>query len=374
MELGYFTMPLHPAGSDFSRTVKEDMEQIVFLDRLGFREAWVGEHFTAGWENIPAPDLFLAKAAALTERIILGTGVSCLPQHDPFMLAHRIAVLDHLLEGRFHWGVGAGSFIGDFEAFGINPKTGEQRKLMNESLEMILDLWSDPKPGARRNSRWEFRVPKPVGEAGLGVHSKPYQKPHPPIAVAGISAGSESLRTAGARGWIPMSINFVTPDALRSHWAGFEEGAAEAGRTPERSRWRIARDVYVAETAERAREDVIGGTLARDFRDYFFKIVPLIRNNLDLFKIDKSLSDAEVTMDYMIENMWLVGSPEEVARKIIELHEFVGGFGVLLVMGHEWKPLGKWQRSMKLLKNEVVPIVKKSLGQPAFAKTGIDKR
>lgn len=147
MELGYFSIPLHPAGSDFSLTVKEDMEQIVFLDRLGFREAWVGEHFTAGWENIPAPDLFLAKASALTERIILGTGVSCLSQHDPFMLAHRIAVLDHLLEGRFHWGVGAGSFIGDFEAFGINPKTGEQRRLMNESLEMILDLWNDPEPG-----------------------------------------------------------------------------------------------------------------------------------------------------------------------------------------------------------------------------------
>ena len=374
MELGYFSIPLHPAGSDFSLTVKEDMEQVVFLDRLGFREAWVGEHFTAGWENIPAPDLFLAKAAALTERIILGTGVSCLSQHDPFMLAHRIAVLDHLLEGRFHWGVGAGSFIGDFEAFGINPKTGEQRRLMNESLEMILDLWNDPEPGVRRNSRWEFRVPKPVEEVGLGVHSKPYQKPHPPIAVAGISAGSESLKTAGGRGWIPMSINFVTPDVLRSHWAGFEEGAAEAGRTPDRSTWRIARDVYVAETTERARKEVIEGTLARDFRDYFFKIVPLIRNNLDLFKTDKSLSDAEVTMDYMIDNMWLVGSPEEVARKITELHEFVGGFGVLLVMGHEWKPLGKWRKSMKLLKNEVVPIVKKNLGQQAFAKTGVDKR
>ena len=367
MELGYFMIPLHPAGSDFSRTVKEDMEQIVFLDRIGFREAWIGEHFTAGWENIPAPDLFIAKAAALTERIILGTGVSCLSQHDPFMLAHRIAVLDHLLEGRFHWGVGAGSFIGDFEAFGINPKTGEQRKLMNESLEMILDLWNDPKPGVRRNSRWEFRVPQPVGKVGLGVHSKPYQKPHPPIAVAGISADSQSLKTAGGRGWIPMSINFVTPDVLKSHWAGFEEGAVEAGRTADRGRWRIARDVYVAETTEQARKEVIEGTLARDFRDYFFRIVPLIRKNLDLFKIDKSLSDAEVTMDYMIENMWLVGTPEEVARKIIELHEFVGGFGVLLAMGHEWKPAGKWKKSMKLLREEVMPMVKKNLGSATSA-------
>ena len=225
MELGYFAIPLHPAGSSFSETLEADMEQMVFLDEIGFREAWIGEHFTAGWENIPAPDLFIAKAAALTERIIFGTGVSCLPQHDPFMLAHRIAVLDHLLKGRFYWGVGAGSFIGDFKAFGINPKTGEQRKLMNESLEMILNLWNDPRPGAYGNSRWNFTVPDPVEKVGLGVHTKPYQKRHPPIAVAGISENSASLRTAGERGWIPMSINFVTRDVLKSHWAGYEQGA-----------------------------------------------------------------------------------------------------------------------------------------------------
>lgn len=75
------------------------------------------------------------------------------------------------------------------------------------------------------------------------------------------------------------------------------------------------------------------------------------------------MSDREVTMDYMIENMWLVGNPQEVARKIVELHEFVGGFGVLLVMGHEWNPKEKWQRSMRLLKEEVLPIVKKNLMQ-----------
>ena len=94
----------------FPRRSKKTWSRWFFLDEIGFREAWIGEHFTAGWENIPAPDLFIAKAAALTERIIFGTGVSCLPQHDPFMLAHRIAVLDHLLKGRFYWGVGSREF------------------------------------------------------------------------------------------------------------------------------------------------------------------------------------------------------------------------------------------------------------------------
>jgi alkanesulfonate monooxygenase SsuD/methylene tetrahydromethanopterin reductase-like flavin-dependent oxidoreductase (luciferase family) len=105
MEIGYFTMPLHPVGSDYTQTLDEDLEQIIILDELGFKEAWIGEHFTAEWENIPAPDLLIAKAIPLTRNIILGTGVSCLPNHDPFVLAHRIALLDHLAKGRFYWGV-----------------------------------------------------------------------------------------------------------------------------------------------------------------------------------------------------------------------------------------------------------------------------
>ncbi len=362
MELGYFSIPLHPAGSPLFQTLEQDIEQMVFLDQVGFSEAWIGEHFTAGWENIAAPDLFIAKASALTEKIIFGTGVSCLPEHNPFMLAHRIAVLDNLLKGRFYWGVGAGSFIGDFEAFGINPKTGEQRQLMNEALETILGLWDNPAPGTYYGSRWKYTVPGPVEKVGLGVHTKPYQRPHPPIAVAGISESSSSLRTAGRCGWMPMSINFVIPEVLKSHWEMYVEGAFTAGRSnPDRKKWRIARDVYVADTTKEARKHAAESTVARDFRDYFFRIVPMIRKNLDLFKIDKSMSDSEVTIDYMIDNMWLVGSPEDVAEKIMRLYEFVGGFGVLLVMGHEWDPQDKWRRSLTLLREEVIPIVKKSL-------------
>ena len=355
MEIGFFTMPLHPAGSDLTETLDADLDQIVTLDGLGYREAWIGEHFTAGWENLAAPDLLIAKAIPLTKNIILGTGVSCLPDHDPFVLAHRIAVLDHLAKGRFYWGVGAGSFIGDFEVFGIDPKTGEQRDLTNESLEFILNLWNDPKPGLYENKRWRFRVPNPVAEVGLGVHTKPYQKPHPPIGVARITASSGTLRIAGANGWIPMSINFITKDVLRTHWQSVEDGALTTGKTPNRSMWRVARDIYVAETTEEARRDVKEGTLARDFTEYFFKMVPRIRGNLDIFKMDKSMADSDVTPDYLLDNLWIAGSPDDVAKQIRELYEYVGGFGVLLVMGHEWKPRGKWERSMRLLAEEVMP-------------------
>ncbi|MCA9809594.1 MAG: LLM class flavin-dependent oxidoreductase, partial [Candidatus Dadabacteria bacterium] len=156
-------------------------------------------------------------------------------------------------------------------------------------------------------------------------------------------------------GWIPMSINFITKNVLRTHWQSVEDGALETGRTPDRSMWRVARDIYVAETTEEARRDVKEGTLARDFTEYFFKMVPRIRGNLDIFKMDKGMADSDVTPDYLLDNLWIAGSPDDVARQIRELYEYVGGFGVLLVMGHEWKPRDKWERSMRLLAEEVMP-------------------
>ena len=88
MQVGYFAMPLHPPGSNQTQTLDHDLEQIVTLDQLGYKEAWIGEHFTAAWENIPAPDLFIAAAIPMTKHIVLGTGVSCMPNHNPFMIAH----------------------------------------------------------------------------------------------------------------------------------------------------------------------------------------------------------------------------------------------------------------------------------------------
>jgi alkanesulfonate monooxygenase SsuD/methylene tetrahydromethanopterin reductase-like flavin-dependent oxidoreductase (luciferase family) len=359
MKIGFFTMPLHPPGSNLHETLDEDLEQLQFLDKIGFAEAWIGEHFTAGWENIAAPDLLIANALPLTSNLILGIGVSCLPEHDPFVLAHRIAVLDNLAKGRFYWGIGAGSFIGDFDAFGIDVKKGEHRTLTNESLDFILNIWNNPIPGDYQNSRWKFRVPEPQYDVGLGIHTKPYQQPFPPIAVAGITENSGTLKIAGERDWIPMSINFAPNQILKSHWSSVEEGANNSGKIADRSKWRIARDLFIAETTEEARNEVKNGTLGRDFTDYFFKMVPKIRGNLDIFKKDKSMSDSDVTLDYMIDNLWIVGSPEDAAKRIVDLYEDVGGFGTLLVMGHEWKPKDKWQNSMRLLINEVIPILEK---------------
>lgn len=354
MDVGYFAMPLHPPGSNPTQTLDDDLAQMVTLDELGYREAWIGEHFTTVWENIPAPDLFIATALAMTKRIVLGTGVSCMPNHNPLVIAQRIAQLDHQAHGRFHWGVGSGGFPGDFEVFGFDPATGAHRGMTRDAIDMVLQIWRDPTPGLYEHKYWRFRIPEPVDEIGLRLHLTPYQKPHPPIGVAGVSPRSDTLILAGERGWIPMSINLVPTPTLQSHWEAVEEGARKTGRTPSHSTWRIAREVYVADTTAEARQEALHGVLTRDFEQYFFRLLRRM-NMLSLFKVDPTMPDAEVTPEYLVDNIWVVGSPDEVASKLRQLYHDVGGFGVLLAMAHEWQPRDKWERSMTLLAREVMP-------------------
>jgi alkanesulfonate monooxygenase SsuD/methylene tetrahydromethanopterin reductase-like flavin-dependent oxidoreductase (luciferase family) len=354
MRYGYFMMPLHPPGSDPSQTLEMDLKQIERLDELGFDEAWIGEHFTAEWENIPAPDVFIAAALQRTTRIKLGTGVACLPNHNPFMLAHRIAQLDHMAGGRFLFGIGSGGFPGDFEVANIDPKSGYQRELTHDAIELVLKLWASPEPGLYEQHGWRFSVPEPDPSIAKHLHLRPYQKPHPPIAVAGVSERSDTLVLAGERGWIPMSINFVPARVLHSHWEGVEAGARKAGTAADRGEWRVSRNVHVAATDEQARREAIEGPLGRDFRDYFF---PLLRTGRQytILKHDPDMPDEEVGLDYLADNIWIVGSPETVARKIRALYDEVGGFGVLLAIAHDWPDPSVWDRSMTLLAREVMP-------------------
>ncbi|MFP6773018.1 MAG: LLM class flavin-dependent oxidoreductase [Alphaproteobacteria bacterium] len=355
MQAGLFTMPLHPPGSDFTQTLKADLGQIIALDEMGYSEAWIGEHFTSEWENIPSPELFIAQAIGMTKTIRLGTGVSCMPNHNPFVLACRIAQLDHMAEGRFNWGIGTGSFPGDMQVFGY---WGEQATVDNgaytrASLDTILQLWADPKPGVYETEWWRFTIPETEDDIGLRAHVRPYQSPHPPIALAGVSPHSSTLKMAGARGWIPMSINLIPPNLLKTHWDAISAGAQEAGRTADRGAWRVAREIFVAETGAEARREALEGVMARDFEQYFLRLLPKV-GMLQLLKNDPDMADSDVTMDYLVDNVFIVGSVDEVAQKLADLKGEIGDFGTLLAMGHEWEPYGAWHQSMALLKNEVL--------------------
>src|SRR5712692_4694294 len=193
MKLGLFSMPCHPPRRPHAQTFDEDLELLILADQLGYDEAWLGEHYTSTWENIPAPDMVLAQAISHTRNLVLGTGVSCIPNHNPAQLAHRIAQLDQMARGRFLWGVGAGAFFGDAVLFEV-PQDGAHRQVTQDNIDQILKIWADDAGDwsyqNRRFPQFNFTVPPREDWRGPGNHLKPYQKPHPPIAVAGLTKSS----------------------------------------------------------------------------------------------------------------------------------------------------------------------------------------
>lgn len=357
MLLGDFTMPLHPPGAaSWSETLDMDIERLAALDELGWHESWLGEHYTSAWENIPAPDLLMARLIPETRTMKLCTGVTCMPSHNPFHLAHRIAQLDHMLKGRFMWGVGPCGFPGDIIGAGFDPSGDAYREKTRLAIDTVLSLWEDPRPGRYQSEFWDFTVVDPMPEVGMSFHARPYQLPHPPVAVAGSRPESRTLEIAGRRGWIPISINFLPAEGVRAQWESVERGAREAGREPpDRSSWRVARDVFVADTAREARKQAIEGSMGRAFEGYFLRILSRVPGRIDQLKIDPDMADSDVTLEYLADNVWIVGGPDEVEAKIRELHERVGGFGVLVTTGHEWAPKEAWRYSQEMLAREVIP-------------------
>ncbi len=361
MKVGLFSMPCHPPHRRHIETFDEDLDLLVYADQLGFDEAWLGEHYTSTWENIPAPDLTLAQALIKTQTIKLGTGVSCMPNHNPAQLAHRIAQLDQMARGRFMWGVGVGAFPGDATLFEI-AQDGTHRDVTRENVEAVLRVWADGDQGFEwrgSHPQFNFTVPPPEPWRGIGFHMKPWSQPHPPIAVAGLSRSSTTLSWAGEHGWIPMSIHFVNAHDLCGHWAAYEASALAHGHTPQRSDWRICRDVYVADTDEQARREVMDGSMPRAYREYFFPLVTSF-GMAGLWKDDEAMPDNEVTLEYLLDARWMVGSPDTVTRKLHELYQQVGGFGGLLMLCYDWEGENgpRWRRSMELLAKEVIPRLK----------------
>ena len=145
MELGYFTMPLHPPGANIADTLEADLKQLIYIDELGYSAAWIGEHYTAEWENIPAPDLLIAQALGVTSEIRLGTGVTCMPNHNPFYIDPRIAQLDQMSKGRLTWGIGSGGFPGDRHVTGFAPRSGDHREITRKAVVLVLQMWNSPR-------------------------------------------------------------------------------------------------------------------------------------------------------------------------------------------------------------------------------------
>src|ERR1051326_1859068 len=135
---GVFMAPFHAMNKDPTLLMQRDLELMEWLDKLGFEEAWIGEHHSAGFETISSPELFIAQVAERTKHIRLGTGVISLPSHNPLMVANRSIQLNHQTRGRVMFGAGPGLLASDAMMLDIDPNT--QRDRMEQALDLILRL------------------------------------------------------------------------------------------------------------------------------------------------------------------------------------------------------------------------------------------
>lgn len=358
MQVGLFAIPLVLDYEPFNgRTAKQvidwDLQVAKYADAFGLAEMWFAEHYTLGREPSPAPDLMIAAASQLTKKLRLAAGAHLLPYHNPISLAHRLMWLDHMTGGRYIAGVAQGAYPTDGQLFDLADRD-KRTEMMDEALDIILSLWKREGPFRKEGKYWTVDVPE-YDDFWFGPHMKPYQDPHPPIAITGSSGKSASLVTAGKNGFIPSSQH-VRSEVLRQHWETFEGAALEAGKPADRSQWRILRDIFVADTDSQARDAFLNGPAGRGWRD---SMIPLFRD-LGLMRelVGDSIAPEDVTVEYLADNMLMIGSVDTVVDKMRALSDDVGGFGIQLAFVHDHSDDPEpFRRHLQLLGEEVMPRV-----------------
>jgi len=357
VKLATFMMPLHPPGRRPAETLAEDREAILLADRLGYAEAFVGEHVTDLAENVTSCLMFLASVAHETKNIVLGSGTVNMPNSHPAAIAAQVAMLDHMLKGRFLFGISPGGLMSDAEVFGNYQK--DRNAIFLESINMVLEIWNSEGPYDLHGSYFHVSTKSTsIKEIGQGSILKPFQKPHPPILVTAVAPHSKGVTEAAKRGWMPISANFLLPEWVASHWNKLLEGKPDAGPAD----WRVAKSIFVADDDKVAAR--YGHTAEGPYHFYFKQLIRKLvgaggRGNL--FKLDQGQPDSEITADTMTPKLVIAGSVNSVVDQILAFREKIGDFGTLLYACHDWLDPALGRRSMQLMAEQVMPRVNAAL-------------
>ena len=336
MKFGIFLAPFHRLGENPTLALGRDMELIAWLDYLGYDEVWIGEHHSAGCELIGSHENFIAAAAERTKHIMLGSGVTSLPYHQPFLVAQRFVQLDHMTRGRAMLGCGPGALVSDAYMMGIEPVT--QRPRMDEALDAIMLLLEGAEPVTLKTDWFEMRQAR--------LHLTPYTEPHFPIAVASVMTPSGVI-AAGRHGLGVLSLGAGIPggpEALANQWKIGEETAARHGKTMDRKNWKLVVNVHVAEDDEEALRQVK--------RAERHETITYFEETLGR---PPGRSDDPLTEGVKMGTT-LVGSVETVVRGIEHLWRLSdGGFGGVLFRAHEWANREQTLKSYELFARYVMP-------------------
>ncbi|MBW0103651.1 LLM class flavin-dependent oxidoreductase [Pseudonocardia sp. KRD291] len=340
LRFGTFLAPFHAPGQNPTLAIQRDLDLVSHLDALGYDEAWIGEHHSAGSEIIASPEIFIAAAAERTRTIRLGTGVTSISYHNPLWVADRMVMLDHLTRGRTMLGVGPGSLPTDSAMIGLNPT--DTRELLEVNLDIITRLL---------RGETVTRQTKTHNLIDAQLQLRPYTDPCFELAVAAV-ASPTGPRMAGRFGAGLLSIGATLTqdgfDALAHHWSVVEERAAHFGQpTPDRAGWRLVGLMHIADTKEQAYRDVEYGI--EQWFNYFKKVAAFPQMAVDGSNIREMI-------DFINDaGIGAIGTVSDAKAQVRKLTEQSGGFGAFLLLGHEWANPEATKKSFELIAQHVFP-------------------
>lgn len=363
METGLIFHPYMRPGRTARQTFQWGVDSAVQCDKIGFTSMMISEHASQIWENIPNPELIIAAAALQTDTIRFAPMAHILPHQHPAKLAMTVGWLSQILEGRYFMGIGAGAYPLASYIHGIkNTDTNFLNEMVRESLMIMEKIWKR-EPFFYEGKFWSAGYPEEEpavteeDEQHMLADYSPYGGSFPEFAVTGFSANSPSMKLAGERNFKPVSI-YSGIDALKRHWEIYSEANIKAGFTPVRQRHAVSQTVFCADTDAEAKRLVMEGPIGYCFDRY---LIPIWRRfgMMDGFAKDNGVDSLDIDLEFLVDKVFVVGSPDTVVDKLNHLFEQTGGWGTLQVEAHDYfDDPSPWFKSLELISKEVAPRVK----------------
>ncbi|QKR98331.1 LLM class flavin-dependent oxidoreductase [Sphingomonas sp. CL5.1] len=365
MQTGLIFHPYMRPDRTARQTFEWGVQSSIAGDKAGFDSMMISEHASQIWENIPAPELIIAASALHTKTIKFAPMAHILPHHNPTKLAMTVGWLSQILEGRYFMGIGAGAYPLASYMHGIrgdDQKTEHLNEMVRESLDIMERIWKR-EPFFFEGKYWDAGFPEEEiavteeDEQHKLANYSPWGGSFPEFAVTGFSANSPSMKLAGERNFKPVSI-YSGLDALKRHWEIYAEANIKAGFTPDRQRHAVSQTVFVGDTDAAAKKEVMEGPIGYCFNRY---LIPIWRRfgMMDGFAKDAGIDPLKADLEFLVDKVFVVGSPDTVVEKISTLFEKCGGWGTLQIESHDYyDDPSPWFHSLELAAKEVAPRIK----------------
>lgn len=361
MQCGVFMTPYNPP----SRTPRQVFDWAVDIARIcdeaGYADYMIGEHYTLGWENIPLPEAIIAACAQTTKTLRFAPMAHLLPYHNPATLAIRIGWLSQVMEGRYFLGVAPGGHHTDAILHGFD-NISPLPPMQLEAIHLMERVW-ERKPFLEKGKYFQAGFPgsdtMPEYDVIIADNSPYGGREKLEIAVTALSLNSKSMEFAGSRDYSPISF-FGGTSQMRAHWDTWSKAMEANGHTPDRRRYRVCRDVFIADTDAEAKRLFLKSGLMQTWRHYLKEIyVKFGLFNGIIEDSGRDVTPDSIDEDFLAEHVVLCGSPETVIEKTEALADKVGGWGQIVYNQHDSLDDPKpWEESIRRLATEVCPKVR----------------